>query len=92
MDRNDLTTGDMLGSGEFADVYKGTLQRGGKTNDVAVKMLKVGRALEYQSKGRGFKPHSSRSFRTSATHLGPCLEGFLGLSLQTPLTHLIYIA
>ena len=31
----------MLGSGEFADVYKGTLQRGGKTNDVAVKMLKV---------------------------------------------------
>ena len=29
----------------------------------------VGRALEYQSKGRGFESHSSRSFRTSTTHL-----------------------
>ena len=29
----------------------------------------VGRALEYQSKGRGFESHSSRSFRTATTLL-----------------------
>lgn len=34
-------TGVKIGDGEFADVYRGTLNRGGKHIDVAVKTLKV---------------------------------------------------
>ena len=41
LDRKDLKCGSLLGGGEFAEVYKGTLIRDGKPIDVAIKKLKV---------------------------------------------------
>lgn len=39
--QDELKLGEKIGDGEFADVYKGILFRGGKDFQVAVKMLKV---------------------------------------------------
>ena len=39
--RNELKIGEKIGDGEFADVYEGIWFRGGKEQQVAVKMLKV---------------------------------------------------
>ena len=41
LDSKNLNIGSLLGGGEFADVYKGTLLKDAKTIDVAIKMLKV---------------------------------------------------
>jgi len=40
IDRNDLKVGDMIGEGEFANVYRGHLFKDGKQRDVAIKKLK----------------------------------------------------
>ena len=39
--REDLNIGELLGGGEFAEVFKGTLYRNGLNKDVAIKTLKV---------------------------------------------------
>lgn len=44
LDRKHLTIGKLLGGGEFADVYKGTLFKNGKSKEVAIKTLKVSEA------------------------------------------------
>ena len=41
IDRKDLNIGELLGGGEFAEVFKGTLFRNGMHKDVAIKTLKV---------------------------------------------------
>lgn len=41
IDRSNLKMHEKIGDGEFADVYKGELFRGGKHQTVAVKTLKV---------------------------------------------------
>ena len=41
LDRKNIKSGHLLGGGEFAEVYKGTLLQNGKSIDVAIKMLKV---------------------------------------------------
>ncbi|XP_066926548.1 ephrin type-B receptor 1-B-like [Clytia hemisphaerica] len=40
LDQKSLTIGQLLGGGEFADVYKGTLFKNGKSKEVAIKTLK----------------------------------------------------
>ncbi|XP_057304892.1 ephrin type-B receptor 1-B-like [Hydractinia symbiolongicarpus] len=42
LDRKDVKIGKLLGGGEFAEVYKGTLLRNGKSLSVAIKTLKAG--------------------------------------------------
>ncbi|XP_057304891.1 ephrin type-B receptor 1-B-like [Hydractinia symbiolongicarpus] len=42
LDRKDVKIGKLLGGGEFAEVYKGTLFRNGKSLSVAIKTLKAG--------------------------------------------------
>ena len=41
LDIEDLCIGQVLGGGEFAEVYRGTLRRNMKTVDVAIKTLRV---------------------------------------------------
>ena len=41
IERKHLRVGHLLGGGEFAEVYKGTLTRNGKSLEVAIKTLKV---------------------------------------------------
>ena len=41
INQNSLQIGQQLDSGKFADCYKGTLHKGGKSNKVVIKMLKV---------------------------------------------------
>ena len=41
INQNSLQIGRQLNSGKFADCYKGTLHKGGKSNKVVIKMLKV---------------------------------------------------
>ena len=40
-DREDLHIGQLLGGGEFAEVYRGTLNKNSKKVDVAIKALRV---------------------------------------------------
>jgi len=48
INQKSLTIGQLLGGGEFADVYKGTLFKNGKSKDVAIKTLKVQLCIPYQ--------------------------------------------
>ena len=41
LERKHLRVGHLFGGGEFAEVYKGTLTRNGKSMEVAIKTLKV---------------------------------------------------
>ena len=41
LDIEDLSIGQLLGGGEFAEVYRGTLRRNMKKVDVAIKTLRV---------------------------------------------------
>ena len=41
LNREDLHIGQLLGGGEFAEVYRGTLNKNPKKVDVAIKTLRV---------------------------------------------------
>ena len=41
LNREDLHIGQLLGGGEFAEVYRGTLNKNSKKVDVAIKTLRV---------------------------------------------------
>ena len=47
LDQKSLKIGHLLGGGEFADVYKGTLFKNGKSKEVAIKTLKVSKISYY---------------------------------------------
>ncbi|NP_001296646.1 ephrin type-A receptor 8-like precursor [Hydra vulgaris] len=73
LERKDLKFGTLLGGGEFAEVYKGTLLRDGKPIDVAIKILK-----------NGASKHDRDDFLGEAAILGQfadqnviCLEGVI---------------
>ena len=49
LNREDLHIGQLLGGGEFAEVYRGTLNKNFKKVDVAIKTLRVRSLSEAQS-------------------------------------------
>ena len=53
--REDLNIGELLGGGEFAEVFKGTLYRNGLNKDVAIKTLKVFQICKLSKTLRDYK-------------------------------------